>query len=304
MLDDLGPPRTIRGLVPDPAWSYTDRAGHAHRHDDRLEPLTGTPYPTLVIRSAITPCTAPGCGCPGTEASWYECPRCREVVHPGEEVVALPVPPATAEDAPPASPRRPRLLVPFPEAVRACGHRQLPDAAEAGPFVHGGVVEDRRGRRWGCGPLFKDGVWLGSFAPQYPVASRWLDAPLARHAKSYRAVYVDGPAPTPAPEAPDDLGPLPPIPAAFDLPRPAGVSGPDWNGAVHAMRRVLGIRQMLARLPRDEYDAVMFGVPLPSGGVRTPYLAEALGPDDPWVRWMWPGPTAAEFLGLARKHAR
>jgi hypothetical protein len=76
------PWQPIHGWGPSTVWSYTDRAGHVHRYDDRYEPLTGTCYPTLRLRTEHVPCTDPDCGCDGYTRDWYECYLCNEVIRP------------------------------------------------------------------------------------------------------------------------------------------------------------------------------------------------------------------------------
>jgi hypothetical protein len=72
----------IHYLGSNESWTYTDRAGHVHRYDDRYEPLTGTCYPTLVRRSRHVDCLDPECGCDGYEDNWLACHLCGEVICP------------------------------------------------------------------------------------------------------------------------------------------------------------------------------------------------------------------------------
>jgi nucleoside-diphosphate kinase len=91
---------------------------------------------------------------------------------------------------PPAGPVPARLKRPPRPDHTAPEHAPLSADAEIGPFIRDGVVEDRDGVRWACGPLFASGVWLGAYEPEFPIRSRWLDAPLERHAGQFEAVYA------------------------------------------------------------------------------------------------------------------
>lgn len=75
--------------VPAKGWEYTDKAGHVHAYDDRLEYLTGTTYPTLVVRSKTH--WDEDDDEEWTE-SWHECPKCGERIRTGttQEMRSLP----------------------------------------------------------------------------------------------------------------------------------------------------------------------------------------------------------------------
>jgi hypothetical protein len=66
--------RPVHDWGPSKAWTYTDKAGHAHRYDDG--------YPTLVEKTEHVPCDDFDCGCAGYDRSWHECARCGEVIRP------------------------------------------------------------------------------------------------------------------------------------------------------------------------------------------------------------------------------
>jgi hypothetical protein len=72
----------IHGWTANERWTYTDKAGHVHRYDDRYEPLTGTCYPTLLRRSEHVPCDDWECGCDGHDREWYVCHLCDQVIRP------------------------------------------------------------------------------------------------------------------------------------------------------------------------------------------------------------------------------
>ncbi|MEU1135099.1 hypothetical protein ABZ383_35480 [Streptomyces sp. NPDC005900] len=76
---------------PDPEWSYTDRAGHAHAYGSDADR-----YPTLVIRSG-DPYWCDDCQDDHTD-SWFECPLCGEKITPGTRIDSSPkfIPGATA----------------------------------------------------------------------------------------------------------------------------------------------------------------------------------------------------------------
>lgn len=65
--------------VPDQYWGEIDRAGHVHYYDDRLAYLTGTNYPTLMIR---TETHWEDCDDEWTD-SFYVCSKCGERIRPG-----------------------------------------------------------------------------------------------------------------------------------------------------------------------------------------------------------------------------
>lgn len=79
----------LYGWGPSATWTYTDKAKHVHRYEDRYEPLLGTCYPTLTRKTEHVPCGDPECCCggycEGYETSWYVCSACGEVIHPGQE---------------------------------------------------------------------------------------------------------------------------------------------------------------------------------------------------------------------------
>ena len=68
---------------PDPSWTYTDRALHAHAYGTKREP-----YPTLAWKHS-EPYWCADCQDEHTD-SWLECPLCGEKVRPGTFVDTSP----------------------------------------------------------------------------------------------------------------------------------------------------------------------------------------------------------------------
>lgn len=68
---------------PDPKWTHTDRAGHAHAYGTKEDP-----YPTLALRRS-EPYWCEDCQDEHTD-TWFECPQCGEKIEPGTYIDSSP----------------------------------------------------------------------------------------------------------------------------------------------------------------------------------------------------------------------